>query len=289
MRTAVRLLPAVLLLLLLSLVPAPVAANHEPLYKAGADTLAPGGWEPHFVWLQDPYFNFLGEVWWRFQVVGEGGVDVLFMTWGEFQHFRAGHPYQTLVAPLTDATFGSQWEDDLTHDLPYILVFRNPGEEPVTVVWQILAELDWRRWQGQPPGPALDLQTVRRSPVLAPGDSWQMQLTDTAFYLVRAQPFVDMTSIVETTITGGTPVSVDVDLMNYGFHPEILRVPEGSTVRWTNRDGDPLRVEVTLIPGMTVTEPTAIQPPWPVLVLGVAPALAAVLLFRFATLRRVRR
>lgn len=281
--------PVCLLLTVLVSVPISVPASHEPLYKAGTDVLEPGRWEAHFVWLQDANFNFMGEVWWRFKVLGAGAVDVLFLDWSQFQRFRDDAPYETVVEPLRSAPFGAQWSDGLTHELPYVLVFRHAASEGrVTVLWQIMAEIDWRRWQGKPSGPALDLHLVHESPVVEPGGSWEMRFPSVGLYLYRARPLADMTALLEVVGGDGAPPLQEVRIENFGFRPEILRVTRGSVVRWTNHDPVPHVVEVHRIHGVVLPETPAMEVPWLRLGLGVAPAVLAALLLRSWILRTSR-
>lgn len=271
------------ILLLLTVSAAPAAANHEPLYKQGLDRLPPGAWEAHFVWLRNPVFNFLGEVWWRFKVLDGQGVDVLFLEWDEFQNFRDGLRYAALTPPLGAVREGAQWADELTDERPYVLLFRNPGAGDVVVLWQIMAELDWRRWQSQPPGPVLDLTLHRVSPTLDPGANWTLSLPHRGLYLVRGQSHVDMTSLVEV-VGQGVPESLAVTVRDQGFHPEIVRVPAGSSLQWTNLDRDPLEIEVLRVNDLDPTEPRSPGPsPW---LLAWAPGL---LLFLAVGLRLARR
>lgn len=214
-----------------------VSANHEPIYKAGLDTLNPGEWEAHFVWLRSPHFNFIGEVWWRVLVVeGAGTVDVLFVDWAGFQTLQGGEDIQPLVQPLSSVASGYGWKSGLTHELPYFLVIQNPGSSRVQVMWAIFTELDYRRWQGQEPGPTLTLVPMASSPPLGPDDSWEMTFSAEGLYVVHTEPIIDNTGIVEVTSSLAPGPAVDVTIRDLGFHPEVIRIPAGTTVRWTNLD-----------------------------------------------------
>lgn len=234
-----RVLPLASLLLLGLLLTsvAPVTASHEPLYKAGIDRLRPGEWEAHFVWLRSPHFNFLGEVWWRFEVQGgRGEVDALFLDWTAFQAFRDGEPHDYLVEPLEQVNRGYAFRSGLTSDLPYFLVLQNRGGGGVNVAWAIFAELDWRRWQGQEPGPTLRWSHTASSPNLASGESWGMALVTPGFYLMTTRPHIDTTGIIEVTSAAAPAPRVEVALRDNGLHPEILKVPAGTPLQWTNHD-----------------------------------------------------
>ncbi|MDX1534508.1 MAG: hypothetical protein R3291_02690, partial [Thermoplasmata archaeon] len=197
-RVRAALVTALLLPFLLTGSAAVASANHEPLYKAGIDRLGPGEWEAHFIWLRSPYFNFLGEVWWKFTVAEPAGrADALFLDWTAFRAYRDGEPYDVLVEPLERVDRGYAFRSGLTTELPYFLVFRNPGTAPVTVVWAAFAELDWRRWQDQPPGPIINWVPLARSPTLSPGDTWETALDQPGFYFMTTTPHIDTNGIIE--------------------------------------------------------------------------------------------
>jgi hypothetical protein len=275
-----------LLLLTGSLIPLyPVSANHEPIYKSGIDTLYPDNWEAHFVWLRSPYFNFLGEVWWRLVVLDEfGTVDVLFLDWEGFQAFRDGEPFEALVDPLQGVRTGSGWKSGLDGDLPYFLVLLNPGRSRVQVIWAIFAELDYRRWQGQEPGPTLDLDPVISSPPLQSQESWETTFEEPGFYISHTRPFLDNTGFIEVVPSPAPGPPVDIGIRYLGFHPEVIRVAVGTTVRWTNLDTHESTVEVGILPEGVIFYVPPSQPAfrWVLLPAAVAVggALALLRLFR---------
>lgn len=258
---------------------APAAANHEPIYKTGVDTLNPGSWEAHFVWLRSDYFNFLGEVWWRVLVVGEGGtVNAMFLDWAGFRAFHEGAPFEPLVEPQYVAETGYGWKSKLSHELPYFLVIQNPGRSRVQVLWAIFAELDYRRWQGQEPGPTLELDPAGRSPLLTQSVGWEKTFHEPGLYVAYTEPYVDNTGLIEVAPADAPGPAVDVAIQELGFHPEVIRIPAGTTIRWTNQDEHESIIAVGL-----VTETLASTPParpalgWALLPAGVA--VAAVVAF----------
>lgn len=249
MKIALRMSVTVLVLILALNLAGLTGANHEPLYKAGIDNLAPGQWEAHYVWLRSDHFNLLGEVWWRFVIVESSGtVDVFFLDWEGLQAFREGDTFEPLTQPLADVKSGYGWKSGLNSELPYFLVFENPGRAKVVIVWAIFTELDWRRWQGQPPGPTLDLTPVTTSPALEYDDTWALTFEEPGFYVIHTRPHLDTTGIVEVepSLAPGPPV--DVQIRNTGFHPEVIRIPAGTTVRWTNSDEVVSTVHVEFFP-----------------------------------------
>ena len=232
-----------------------VRASHKPIYKSSTDVLEPGTWEPHFVWLRSDYFNYMGQVWWQTYVVGPGLIDLLFLDLENFYAFRDGRPYQTIVPPLGPATDGAQYASDLSGDLPYFLVIRNAGSVTAHVTWTIFAEIDWRRWQGDPPGPTLNLTIERASGPLQNGSSWETTFDAPAVYVYHCNPHIDMTGIVEVVPGNATSTPVAVQIHDMGFHPEVIRVPVGSTVVWTNHDGTNHSVNLGILPGGFVVIP----------------------------------
>ncbi len=285
MLKGVRVAPVIVLLLTLLLVgPAAfVSANHEPLYKAGVDRLNPGEWEAHFVWLRSPYFNFLGEVWWKFVVVdGPGTADALFMDWDAFRAYRDGQPYEVLVEPQKRVDRGYAFRSGLTNDLPYFLVFRNDGAAPVTIVWAVFAELDWRRWQDQEPGPIIKWVPLARSPTMSPGDTWETALDQPGFYFMMTRPHIDTTGIIEVIPAPGPGPDVEIVLRDNGLHPEILRVQAATVLRWTNNDAQNTTVNVgTLDEGLEAVSPRPVTDIWwiPVLIMAVSSAFFLVTLW----------
>lgn len=263
---------------------------HKPHYKGSVDILEPGSWAAHFVWLRNPYFTYDGKVEWEYRVEGEGTVDAVFLDWAGFQAFREGQAYAPLVAEQRNQAAGVAGISGLTPDLPYFLVLRNPGSGVITVRWQIFAEIDWRRWQGQEPGPTLELTKVDGSPLLSRGESWSMAFTEPGFYIYDCWPHADMTALVEVVPAEEAGPTQDVDVRSYGFHPEVLRVPQGTVFHWTNLDGVEHSIQVYLLPEGLPEEPEARSPasalPW---VLGVGAAVAGAALVTILALLRARR
>ncbi len=255
-------------------------ASHKPFYKTSVDHLDPAGWEAHFVWLRSDYFNYMGNVWWQVSVANPGRVDILFFDLSNFRAFQGGLAAQTLLDPVLSVSDGSQYISGLTGDLPYFLVLRNAGGAAARVNWTIFADIDWRRWQGEPAGPAWNLTISQASPILNLGDSWETAFTAPAVYVYHCQPHVDMTGIVEVVDSNETPARVAIQIRDMGFHPEVIRIPVGSTVNWTNLDNTTHSVNLGLIPGGLVPPPrTAIDfPPASVLVAALVPAAAFALL-----------
>lgn len=226
----------------------PAEAAHKPHYKGSVDHLAPGGWEAHMVWLRNPHFNYGGKVEWEFRVQGEGTVDVLFVDWAGFQAFRAGRSVEPLLPAQEGQSEGVEGLSGLTPDLPYFLILRNPGDASVAVRWELFAEIDWRRWQGQEPGPTLNLEPVASSPLLAQGESWETVLTEPGFYYYECFPHADMTALLEV-VPGTDPDGHRIlEVRDYGFHPEVLTVAQGTTLRWTNVDGVAHSVQLSALP-----------------------------------------
>jgi len=278
---------ALLVLCCLLLSASAVGGSHKPYYKGSVDFLGPNAWEVHFVWLRSDYFNYMGQVWWQVAVDGPGTVDVLFFDLPNFDAFRDGRSPQTLLAPLLSVADGSQYISGLTGDLPYFLVLRNSGSAAARVNWTIFAEIDWRRWQGEPAGPDWNLTVTRASPPLDRSDSWETPFTSPAVYVYHCLPHVDMTGIVEVVDTNETPVRVDVAIHDMGFHPEVIRIPVGSTVNWTNFDNMSHSVNLGLLPGGFVLPPASTSPfPLAYAVVAIAVSAAAIGLL---VLRRKRR
>ncbi|HYY47965.1 MAG TPA: hypothetical protein VFA17_04705 [Thermoplasmata archaeon] len=236
-----------ILLLLASAVPA--SASHKPLYKGSADSLNPGSWEAHFVWLRSDFFTYTGDIWWEVYVDPPGRVDVLFFDLAGFEAFRDGQGSEPLLDPLLSVPDGTQRMAGLTGDLPYFLVLRNSGPANVQVTWSIYADIDWRRWQGQPPGPDWNLTIAAASPPLNGSDSWERTFEAPAVYVYHCLPHVDMTGIVEVVPSDGSSRTVNVTIRHMDFHPEVLRIPAGTTVRWTNLDNLTHSVNLGVIPG----------------------------------------
>lgn len=257
-------------------------AAHRPLYKAGYDVIPEDAWEAHFVWLRSDYFNFVGQVWWQVYVQTGGEVDILFFDLEGFARFRDGLLASPLIPPQTAAPSGSQWISQLTGDLPYFLVLRNDGPAGAEVEWTIYAEVDWRRWQGQPPGPTLELRIVERSPPLYRNDSWERTFDEPAVFVYNCQPHLDMTAILEVVDSGEPAGLVDVEIRDMGFHPEAIRVPIGTTVRWTNWDGLDHSVELRALDGGFQVPPRPFEMPlWGFAGIAAAAAVAGILhLFR---------
>jgi plastocyanin len=264
---------ALLLIVLLVASAAVTRGAHKPHYKGSIDTLDPGEWEAHFVWLRSDYFNYMGEVWWEIYVEAPGRVDVHFFDLPNFAAFRKGTGSQPLLNPLLSVSDGAQSISKLTGDLPYFLVLRNPGTTAVRVTWTIFAEIDWRRWQGEPPGPEWNLTISDASPPLGEGGSWETTFTERAVYVYHCQPHPHMTGIVEVVESTESPNRVNVTIDDMGFHPEIIRVPVGTAVNWTNLDSWTHSVNLGLIEGGFVIP----QGSAPVPLLDVVAAVAAVL------------
>ncbi len=257
----------------MAVTPAPPAvANHEPIYKTGLDTLNPGSWEAHFVWLRSEYFNFLGEVWWRVLVLeGKGTVNAMFLNWAGFRAFHEGEPFEPLLEPQYVSGTGYGWKSQLTSDLPYFLVIENPGRSRVQVMWAIFAELDFRRWQGQEPGPTLELDPAGRSPLLTRDAGWEKRFHEPGLYVAHTEPFVDNTGLIEVVPSAAPGPAVDVTIQELGFHPEVLRIPAGTTVRWTNQDDH----ESTITVGLVAEALAPASPPRPGLAWALLPAATA--------------
>jgi plastocyanin len=257
---------------------------HKPHYKGSIDTLDPGTWEAHFVWLRSDYFNYMGVVWWEIYVEAPGRVDVHFFDLPNFAAFRDGISSRPLLNPLLAVSDGAQSISKLTGDLPYFLVIRNTGTTTVRVTWTIFADIDWRRWQGEPPGPEWNLTITDASPALDRGGSWETTFTEPAVYIYHCQPHPHMTGIVEVVESTDSSNQVDVTIDEMGFHPEIIRVPVGTTVNWTNLDSWTHSVNLGLIEGGFVTPQgsTPVPPLWEVVavVAVLAGAIGLVLLRR---------
>lgn len=273
---------AVLLLIVLCIaaISAPARAAHKPFYKSSIDDLAPGTWEAHFVWLRSDYFNYMGEVWWQVSVNGSGVVDILFLDLESFYSFRDGGPYRTLLSPLESVSSGSQYISQLTSDLPYFLILRNPGNTMVQANWTIFAEVDWRRWQGEPPGPTINLTWGQSSPLLGQGGSWETTFTKPETYIYHCEPHFDMTAILEVIQANATPSRVEVKIYGMGFHPEVLRVPVGTTVNWTNLDSMEHSVHLGILEGGFIMPERPWQLEWWWSLLVVPAAIGALLVFR---------
>ena len=239
-----------MLLIVLVVAAAGVARGaHKPYYKGSVDSLDPGAWEAHFIWLRSDYFNYMGNAWWEVTAAAPGRVDVLFFDFPNFVAFRDGATHRTLVDPLLSVPDGTQSISDLTADLPYFLVLRNSGTAMVRVTWTIYAEIDWRRWQGHPPGPEWNLTIAQASPPLNRSDSWQTTFAEPAVYVYHCHPHHDMTGIIEVVDANETPGRVSVTIDHMGFHPEVIRVPMGTVVNWTNLENLTHSVNLGLIPG----------------------------------------
>lgn len=267
----------------------PVSAAHKPHYKSSVDILAPDGWEAHFVWLRDPFFAFTGQVYWEFTAQG-GAVDALFLTWWEFRSFRDGQPFQPLPESLLGMADGAEGTSGLSTDFPYVLVFRNPQAGPVTVDWEIFAEIDWRRLGESMPGPSHNLTFQEASPLLAQDASWGTALTEPGFYLYHCHPHADMTALIEVIPAAQPGAPLDLAIRDYGFHPEIVQVPAGTPLQWTNHDGAQHSVQIDLLAEGIPTEPAASNPwtlplPW-VLLFVVVAAVGGVVAFALLTRRR---
>src|SRR5207249_1493511 len=78
-----------------------------------------------------------------------------------------------------------------------------------------------------------------------------------------------------------------VTVHDMGFHPEVIRVPVGSTVEWTNHDGTNHSVNLGILPGGFVVIPAGGAPLSAVLGLGALAAAPAVGLLLFLR-RRAR-
>lgn len=278
---------ALLLIVLLVGSAAVARGAHKPYYKSSVDELNPGTWEAHFVWLRSDYFNYMGEVWWQVSVDAPGRVDVFFLDVRNFEAFRDGRDYRPLLDPLLSVSDGSQRISHLSGDLPYFLVLRNAGTAPVPAIWSIFAEIDWRRWQGEPPGPEWNLTITEASPPLNRAGSWETTFIEPAVYVYHCLPHVDMTGIVEVVASNETPTQVNVTIDRMGFHPEVIRVPVGTTVNWTNLDNMTHSVILGLIPGGFVipADSTLGLPSALVIVAGGVSAVA----FGLLVLRRRRR
>ncbi len=264
---------------------------HKPIYKWSVDEIEPDGWEAHFVWLRSPHFNYAGKVYWEFSTRG-GSVDVLFLDWEGYQNFRNGTEFQTLVDSLETVTEGSQGVSGLNGDLPYFLVIRNPSPIRVTAEWKIYADIDWRRWEGQTPGPMLNLTFEKGSPLLAQGESWETTFSNSGFYRYYCGPHADMTALIEVTPSGVPGPRVEVAIREFGFHPEIIHIAQGTTINWTNHDGIEHSVQIELLPeGISPAQSTPplgsiLQSWWPVAIVSAAVAVAFFFIWRRRRLLR---
>jgi plastocyanin len=284
---------ALTLIALMSLIAMTSVASgaHKPVYKWSVDEIVPGAWEAHFVWLQSPYFNYVGKVYWEFDVASNGEVDVLFLDWWGFQNFRDGREYEPMVDPIRGAREGSQGLSGLTTELPYFLILQNPGDADIRVEWVIYADIDWRRWEDQPPGPSLDLRFVEGSPFLALGKSWEMTFSEPGFYRYYCDPHADMTAIIEVIPSDSPGAKVYIDIRDFGFHPEIIRIPQGTTVNWTNLDGVEHSVQVEFLEQGISSDTTSSSPTntllvwWPLIVVSGASASGLLLYRRWRSAR----
>ncbi len=280
---------AVVLLAFLVGVAPPASAAHKPFYKFSTDDLAPGAWEAHFVWLRSDHFNYVGKVFWEWEVAGGEEVDALFLDWAGFQAFRDGRPYRAVKQALSTPE-GAQGLEGLTTETPYFLVLRNPGPVAFRVEWIVYADIDWRRWDPenpQPPGPTFDLTFADGSPLLARGESWSMAFEEPGEYRYYCDPHADMTGLVQVVPEGSLAPDLEVGIHDFGFHPEIIRIPEGTRVNWTNYDGVGHSVRVDLldegIPDQALSAPNPWLQWWP---LAFVPVAAAGLFILFRRLRR---
>jgi plastocyanin len=279
---------SVLLLIILLVASVGVArASHKPLYKGSADALAPGAWEAHFVWLRSDYFTYTGEIWWEVYVDPPGHVDVLFFDLPNFEAFRDGQAPRPLLDPLVSVPDGAQRLTGLTGDLPYFLVLQNGGTTSERVTWTIYAEIDWRRWQGQPPGPDWNLTVAVSSPPLNRSDAWETTFSEPAVFVYHCLPHIDMTGIVEVVPSTESSGTVNVTISHMGFHPEVIQVPVGTTVRWTNLDNLTHSVNLAVIPGGFVLPPSSFF--GPAFTVALVVAAASVVVIALLVLRRRER
>jgi len=279
---------ALLLIVLLVASTGVARGAHKPHYKGSVDSLDPGTWEAHFLWLRSDYFNYMGDVWWEVTVDAPGRVDVLFFDLPNFAAFRDGVSNRPLLEPLPSASDGAQGISGLTADLPYFLVLRNPGTATARVTWEIFAEIDWRRWQGEPPGPAWDLPIHQASPPMDRLDFWETTFTEPAVYVYHCYPHRDMTGIIEVVESNEAPSRVSVAIDEMGFHPEVIRVPVGTTVNWTNLENLTHSVNLGFVAGGLVIPQGSTSFPTLAVVLAIAAAVVGavgLLVFR----RRARR
>ena len=278
------------LLLIVLLVAGAGAARgaHKPHYKGSVDSLDPGTWEAHFLWLRSDYFNYMGDVWWEVTVDAPGRVDVLFFDFPNFAAFREGASNRPLLEPLLSGSDGAQGISGLTADLPYFLVLRNAGTTTARVTWTIFAEIDWRRWQGEPPGPEWNLSISQASPPMDRLDFWETTFTEPAVYVYYCYPHHDMTGIVEVVESNETPSRVSVTIDKMGFHPEVIRVPVGTTVNWTNLENLTHSVNLGWVAGgLVIPQGSTWFPPLAVVLAIAAAVVGAVGLLVFR--RRARR
>lgn len=266
-------------------------AAHKPHFKSSLDGIPAGSWEAHIVWLRSPNFNYLGKVWWEFRVEGAGSVDTLFLSWDGYQSLRDGGNPTPLVQPMEGVQFGSQDVSGLGGERPYFLVFRNPGSDPVLVKWQIFADIDWRRWQGQEPGPAFNGVPMGGSPLMSIGESWEMAFSTPGIYRYYCDPHDDMTALVEVVSAQAAGETVQVEMREYGFHPEVLRISQGTIIVWTQMDSVQHSVQIELLPeGIPPEEQTPSPGPslldwWPLIV---TPLVVGGALLTYIYLRRRR-
>ncbi|MDX1534509.1 MAG: hypothetical protein R3291_02695 [Thermoplasmata archaeon] len=259
-------------------------AAHRPLYKSSVDVLEGGEWEAHFLWLRNPFFVYTGQAYWEFDTDG-GVVDGFFVTWGEFRNFREGRSFTTVTPPHLGVVEGVEGASGLSTDIPYLLVFQNPGSRSVRVTWELFAEIDWRRLGEPMPGPTLDLTPWEGSPLLARDESWEIVFEAPGHYLYYCRPHTDMTAIIEVVPGDGSAASLAVAIRDFGFHPETIQIPAGTPLVWTNHDGVEHSVQIGLlaqgIPEDPVPLPSSLAPfPW-WLMLFLAPAAAAMILVAF--------
>lgn len=257
---------------------------HKPFYKFSSDELVSGEWEAHFVWLRSPHFNYVGSVYWELEVVGEGTVDVFFLEWAEFQKFIEGQTFRTLIDPLRSVGSGAQRVDYLDPDSPYFLIIQNQGLTALQVTWVIYADIDWRRWQGQDPGPTFNVVPVDESPMLALDESWTMTFDEPGYYRYYCFPHAEMTGLVEVVASASPEDAWEVAIRDFGFHPEVIRLAQGTSIRWTNLDGVEHSVRVEVLPdGISGVAPEGSLHPlqiwWPLALVPLA-GLAALYLYR---------
>lgn len=269
----------------------PAVGAHKPHYKAGVDMLDPTGWEGHFLWLRSQFFSYTGQVYWEFRTDG-GVVDAFFMAWGEFRDFREGRLFDTVTEAHLSVQEGVEGASDLSKNFPYLLVFRNPGDEPVTVDWHLYAEIDWRRLGEPVPGPTLNFAFEQGSPQLARDESWVTTLQEPGHYLYYCSPHTDMTALIEVVPAESPAPQLAVAIRDYGFHPETIRVPVGTSLLWTNHDVAEHSVQIGLLPEGIPDEPASPDEPaplpapslpfpwWLLLLVPAVGALAFVLVYR---------
>ncbi|MCJ2530938.1 MAG: hypothetical protein LN413_01285 [Candidatus Thermoplasmatota archaeon] len=263
----------------------PAFAAHKATYKSGVDVLDTEGWEGHFLWLRSPAFSYTGQVYWEFRADGDV-VDALFMTWGEFRNFREGRPFDTITEPQLGVQEGVEGAFGLSTDSPYILVFRNPGNQSVTVTWELFAEIDWRRLGEPPSGPKLNLTFQQGSPPLAKDESWETTLQEPGYYLGYCRPHADMTALIEVVPAPSPAPQLAVAIRDYGFHPEMIRIPVGTPLLWTNHDGVEHSVQIGLLPEGIPDAPAPLPAPstpfpwWLLVLIPAAGALAFVFVYR---------